>query len=320
MEQRTVVITGANSGLGFQCAKNIASADPNYTVVLACRDARRAADARDDLRRDTGNPNIVPLMIDLSSLESVRAFCDNYDAASLPPLHSLVCNAGFNTIGKMDYTTDGYESVFQVCYLGHFLLANLMLSRLTDQGRLVFVSSDMHYTTLSKARAVFTDAYALAHPTAEKRTMFHYSMAKLCLIMCTLHMARRLGPETGMTATVNAINPGLMTDTKIWQYPHNPVGRTLERATLSAISRAWGQGSTSVASGRVLADMVTDSRYAGINGEYISFLGVQQSSSFASRDKAAARTLWRQSVDLAHLTPADTPLRLDPDEDMATRG
>ena len=67
MENRTVVITGGNSGLGYQCAKNIAMKDKNYTVVLACRNIQKAASAVEAMKAETSNPNINFLELDLAS-------------------------------------------------------------------------------------------------------------------------------------------------------------------------------------------------------------------------------------------------------------
>ncbi|MCL2782832.1 MAG: SDR family NAD(P)-dependent oxidoreductase [Propionibacteriaceae bacterium] len=314
MEQRTVIITGANSGLGRECAKYIASADPNYTVVLACRNPTKAAEASASLRQETGNENIFPMIVDLSSLDSVRQLRNAFDAADLPPLYSLVCNAGFNRSGAFDYTKDGYESIFGVCYLGHFLLANLMLSRMADHGRLVFVSSDMHRIGRPHAPAEFTDAYVLANREGSKRTMVVYNIAKLCIILNGYEMAQRMKSETGTDITVNLLNPGLMADTNIWPGPRNGVGGALMRTGLNLMGTVLRERSSAAVSGRTLANMVTSGDYEGITGQYISFQGDPQPSSPASYDQAAARKLWLQSVDLVHMTQEDTPLKLDPDE------
>jgi len=312
VEQRTVIITGANSGLGRASARFIASEDPNYTVVLACRDASKAAEACTSLRQETGNEHIVPMIVDLSSLESVRQLRDTFDAANLPPLYSLVCNAGFNKAGKIEYTQDGYESIFGVCYLGHFLLANLMLSRMVDHGRLALVSSDLHRAGSRHEPAEFTDAYALAHRPGPKRTMIVYNVTKLCIILAGYEMAQRMKSETGTDITVNVLNPGLMADTNIWPGPHTGVGGALMHAGLNLMGVALRERSSAAMSGRTLANMVTSPDYEGLTGKYIAFNGDLQESSPASYDQDAARKLWRQTVDLVHMTQDDTPLRLDP--------
>lgn len=70
MAGKTIVITGGNAGLGYQCAKQVATAGPGYQVVLACRSAARGETAAETLRTETGNPNITSMELDLASLVS----------------------------------------------------------------------------------------------------------------------------------------------------------------------------------------------------------------------------------------------------------
>ena len=99
MEKRTVIVTGGNSGLGYQCAKNIAMKDKDYTLVLACRNPKKAAKAIQDMKAETGNENIYSVALDLASLDSVRTFKELYKKENFPPLYSIVCNAGLK-IGR----------------------------------------------------------------------------------------------------------------------------------------------------------------------------------------------------------------------------
>ena len=185
MEKRTVIVTGGNSGLGYQCAKNIAMKDKNYTLVLACRNPEKAAKAIQDMKAETENENIYSVALDLASLESVRAFKELYKKESFPPLYSIVCNAGLNRT-PLEYTKDGFEMTFGVCHLGHFLLVNEMLDMVAEDGRIVFVASDMHRPPImmSLKAPAFTDAYKLAYlgkneKPSGKDMNLRYSMAKL---------------------------------------------------------------------------------------------------------------------------------------------
>jgi len=81
---RSVVITGGNAGLGFHCAKNVALQDVTAHVVLGCRSPERAEQAADRLRRETGNPNVLAVPLDLADLGSVRSFAGRLsDAAEI---------------------------------------------------------------------------------------------------------------------------------------------------------------------------------------------------------------------------------------------
>lgn len=89
--EKTIIITGGNSGLGYACAKNIAEADKNNHVILACRNASKAQDAVNSLMKETNNNNITFLELDLASLASVRNFVAEFSISNYPPLYALVC-------------------------------------------------------------------------------------------------------------------------------------------------------------------------------------------------------------------------------------
>lgn len=100
MEKRTVIVTGGNSGLGYQCAKNIAMKDKNYTLVLACRNPERAAKAIQDMKAETGNENIHSVALDLASLDSVRCFKELYKRKlSAALLHRVQCGTQPHSAG-----------------------------------------------------------------------------------------------------------------------------------------------------------------------------------------------------------------------------
>ena len=301
MEKRTVIVTGGNSGLGYQCAKNIAMKDKDYTLVLACRNPEKAAKAIQDMKAETGNENIHSVALDLASLDSVRAFKELYKKENFPPLYSIVCNAGLNRT-PLEYTKDGFEMTFGVCHLGHFLLVNEMLDMVAEDGRIVFVASDMHRPPImmSLKAPAFTDAYKLAYlgkneKPSGKDMNLRYSMAKLSNILCVYEMADRLN-AAGKKIMVNAFNPGLMTDTNFM-----PTGSKVQKALISAgstmvakLTNRYGSGLTS---GKELAKMVTEESFEGVTGKY-NDRGTITKTSEPSYDKKAAKKLWEQSVEL----------------------
>jgi len=124
---KTIIITGANTGLGYECAKNIAQDCKTNHIILACRNTQRATEAVESLINETGNPNISSIELDLSSLESVRQFVNEFIKLNFPPLYAIVCNAGVQIVNGIQYTQDGFEMTFGVNHLGHFLLVNLLL-------------------------------------------------------------------------------------------------------------------------------------------------------------------------------------------------
>ncbi|MEU0839397.1 oxidoreductase [Streptomyces sp. NPDC005962] len=138
---RTAVVTGANSGLGYVTARELARRGAH--VVLACRDAGRGKDAEERVRAQVPGAAVRVAPLDLADLTSVRAF-----AADLPGdrLDLLINNAGVMAL-PYRRTADGFETQFGVNHLGHFALTGLLLPKLLAAGvgaRVVTMSSFMH--------------------------------------------------------------------------------------------------------------------------------------------------------------------------------
>ena len=139
---RTAIVTGANSGIGFETAKALAA--KGATVILACRSVSKGEEAADKIRAEHPETNVEVLELDLASLSSVRSFAqtfkDNYGKLEL-----LINNAGV-MVPPYGTTQDGFELQFGVNHLGHFALTGLLLDRLleTKKARVVNVSSSAH--------------------------------------------------------------------------------------------------------------------------------------------------------------------------------
>jgi NAD(P)-dependent dehydrogenase (short-subunit alcohol dehydrogenase family) len=192
-KERTFIITGGNSGLGYQCAKNIALENPNNHIVIASRNMEKSRQTATEIVGEPGNPHIYAMLLNLASLASVRNFGKTIENSDLPPLHGLVCNA-ISGSSSIEYTEDGFELTFGTGHLGHFLLANLLLRNLQDNGRIVFVSSDQHNPPRLIGKVCYTDALDLACPKKSNHTM-RYSGTKLCNLYCTYEMAVRIKNE-----------------------------------------------------------------------------------------------------------------------------
>lgn len=142
MEGKTVIVTGASSGLGKATAQELAKRKAR--VILACRDADCARQAVSDIRRATTDGQLVVKLLDLSSMSSIRAFATDV-LSTESSLHVLVNNAGVYQC-PFQKTEDGCEMQFAVNHLGHFLLTNLLLGLLVDSApsRVVIVSSQLY--------------------------------------------------------------------------------------------------------------------------------------------------------------------------------
>lgn len=302
MNWRCVVITGANSGIGFECAK-ILSQDSSLKIVLAGRSRKRLEEAARLL------PTQVELLeMDLSSLSSVRAATENLLSlirqGTLPPISSLVLNAGMQVAGGApQFTQDGFELTFGTNYLGHFLLANLMLPHTVDGGRIVITSSGTHDPETMAGRfnkPIMASASHLAYPDAlgapRMSQMQRYATSKLCNLLMSYELARRLLERNSQT-TSNALDPGAVPTTGLLR-GHGRLTRTILAGTW--IRHLGVRIETPYSAGRALARLVTDPSLDRVTGKY--FEGeTEGKSSQQSYDVNLARRLWNESRNLVGL-------------------
>ena len=137
MDLKTVIITGASSGLGFETAKKIAKNFKNYRIILACRNLQKANAKKEEIEKETQNKNLIVMEIDTSSLGSVKNFVTNYKNSSFGKIYSIVCNAGIAGTSKGERTKDGFDDIFATNHLGHFLLVNSLLPLMEENGAFV---------------------------------------------------------------------------------------------------------------------------------------------------------------------------------------
>jgi light-dependent protochlorophyllide reductase len=290
---RTVIITGANAGLGWQCARALLETDPSWHVVAAVRDPARGATAVQRL----GHPNSATVMnVDLASLDSVRAFTRDIAAAGLPPLHAIVCNAGVQVSGTQ-HTVDGYEMTFGVNHLGHFALVQGLLDQLVAPARIVVVSSGTHDPTkrTGMPHPRYTSAAELAQMPQDGTDLDagrrKYTTSKLCNVLFAYELDRRLRAGA-QGISVLAFDPGMMPGSGLARdYP--PLQRLVWRFVMPALRVLPGVHSTR-ASGRNLAALVADRRFDGITGRYFEGLKPVRSSA-DSYDLGKAADLWHTS-------------------------
>jgi NAD(P)-dependent dehydrogenase (short-subunit alcohol dehydrogenase family) len=119
MDGKTVIITGANCGIGYETALELAKR--NAHVILACRDPKRGQDAVDKIKEETKNEKVELELLDLGSLKSIKDFSERIKA-KLEKLDILINNAGIAGVPTRAQTSDGFESIFGVNHLGLFTL------------------------------------------------------------------------------------------------------------------------------------------------------------------------------------------------------
>lgn len=179
---RTAIVTGANSGLGFETTKELAR--QNIKVIMACRNLEKAEQARETILKEipTANLRIIPL--DLNSFESVHNFAEEFKSR-YKALHILINNAGIMANG-FELSKDGYESQYASNFLGHFLLTNLLYNRLrkSESSRIITLSSIAHkFGKINTEKINDKKAYI---PFAR------YSETKLACLMFSYDLNRRL--------------------------------------------------------------------------------------------------------------------------------
>ncbi|RZC35106.1 adh short and/or KR domain containing protein [Asbolus verrucosus] len=143
---KTVIVTGANTGIGYEAALDFAKRGAK--VILACRDEDRAQEARYKIVKETGNDNVVVKLINMSSFESVRAFAKEMNENE-DRLDILVNNAGVGGIGDKR-SKDGHVLLMQINYFSSFLLTNLLIGLMKKNrgGRIVNTSEEGAQTTI----------------------------------------------------------------------------------------------------------------------------------------------------------------------------
>jgi NAD(P)-dependent dehydrogenase (short-subunit alcohol dehydrogenase family) len=279
---RTAVVTGANSGIGFETAAVLARR--GAITVLACRDTGKAEDAAARMTAAAPGASVSVVRVDLASLDSVRAAAAEI-LARHERLDLLINNAGlmWPAYGK---TADGFELQFGTNHLGHFALTGLLLGAMlpVPGSRVVTVSSNGHRV----GRIDFADLQS------EQRygRMTAYAQSKLANLMFTYELQRRLA-AAGVPAAALAAHPGnAFTD----------LTRHLPAVLQSAYPVVGGLFAQSAAMGALpTLRAATDPAAAG--GEYYGPGGLAQvkgcpvpvSPAARSRDESVQRRLWAES-------------------------
>lgn len=275
LEGKTVLITGCNSGLGFESMRVLAAR--GAAVIAAARTPEKAQQAAEKVPGD-----ITPVACELSDLESVAACADEVSALDRP-IDVLMCNAGIMGLPRLEQRY-GLEMQFLTNHLGHFVLVNRLLGRVKEAaaGRVVMVSSLGHYFTV--AGGINFD-----NLSGEKNYVpfLFYGQSKLANLLMSNELARRL---EGSRATSNAIHPGVIM---------TPLLRNIGnlRASLAGVlSRPFSRNVQQGAATQCYVAASPD--LAGVSGAYFADCNPARMSAHA-RSAGMALRLWEVSEDLA---------------------
>lgn len=275
MDAKTVVITGATSGIGEVAAIHLA--EQGARIVFTARDWNRAADTLAKLRKANSDVLHSVHMADLSSLAEMKRV--GREIAREPKIDVLINNAGA-MFSKREETADGLEKTFALNHMSYFVITKLLLFRLEPKGRIVNTASHAH----KGATLDFSDLQS----RKSYRGFNVYSKSKLCNILFTRELARHL--PHGVTA--NALHPGFVAT----RFGDNNRGfmRTALRIAkpIGAISAEEGA--------KTIMHLAVSADVEGVNGEYFYESKTARPSAEALKDEDAKR-LWEMSEAIANV-------------------
>ncbi|MBF8188348.1 SDR family NAD(P)-dependent oxidoreductase [Nonomuraea sp. K274] len=286
MTGRTVVVTGANSGIGRAAARALAARDAR--VVFAVRDLEKGREAA---AATTGHIEVRQL--DLADLSSVRAFAEDFTE----PVDVLINNAGV-MIPPLSRTADGFELQFGTNHLGHFALTNLLLPRIRE--RVVTVSSNGH-----KVGSIDFDD--LNWERKPYRAMAAYAQSKLANLLFTSALQRRLA-QVGSPLIATAAHPG-MAATNLLKFDGR---RRVRHLVQKAAAGLFAQGDDDGALPTLYAAVarIPGDSYAGPSG-FLEGRGSPKlvGRSAKARDAEVAHRLWEVSEELTGVVFPRRPLQ-----------
>ncbi|UPV76085.1 oxidoreductase [Halorussus limi] len=299
MDERVVVVTGANSGLGYEATR--AFARKGAHVVMACRSEERGEAAKRRIRTEdaegTARGSLEVASLDLANLDSVRSFADGFREAH-DELHVLCNNAGVMAIPR-DETEDGFEMQFGVNHLGHFALTGHLLDALLDtpgETRVVTQSSGVH----ERGDIDFEDL----HHEESYDEWDAYAQSKLANVLFAYELQRRLDDADADVASV-ACHPGYAA-TNLQRRGPEMRGSTARLWAMKAMNAVLAQSAEQGA-----LPMLYAATAPGIEGgEYVGPGGLLdmrgppeiQRSSEVSYDRHRAERLWAVSEESTGVT------------------
>ncbi len=288
LDGRTVMVTGANSGLGKAVA--IQLAERGAHVIMACRSG--IPEAGEDVKRASGSTKIEMVSVDLGDLRSVHALADALASRGVR-LDRLVINAGVMPL-ESRRTPQGFEQMFQVNYLSNFVLVHRLLDAgvlpkrrgpAGDVPRIVIVSSETHRTAKPLDFETLGDFVTYGAAGG----MNQYGHTKLCLCTFATELSRRLQGDGGIDVAVHSLCPGAVATNIAREAP--PLLKPIVGPMIKYLFRSPESAAAPVIY-RVAAKAIE-----GETGIYMHMMK-RKPSSPASRDVEAGRRLFERSAAL----------------------
>jgi NAD(P)-dependent dehydrogenase (short-subunit alcohol dehydrogenase family) len=291
---RTVVVTGANSGLGFEATRVFAQKGAD--VVMACRSRERGAEAREEIRSAVESPSLSVLELDLADLDSIRSFVERFEQ-EYDDLHVLCNNAGVMAIPRRE-TADGFEMQLGVNHLGHFALTAQLFDRLREtagESRVVTQSSGIH----ENGEMAFADL----HGEESYDKWDAYGQSKLANLLFAYELDRRLPADAAVTSL--GCHPGYAATDLQRRGPEMAGSRLrllLVKVANTLVAQSAEQGALPMLYAATAPD-IEGGEYVGPGG-FMNMRGAPeiQASSDRSTDEDLAGRLWEVSENITGIT------------------
>jgi NAD(P)-dependent dehydrogenase (short-subunit alcohol dehydrogenase family) len=276
MQGKAVVITGANSGIGFITARELARMGAR--VLMVCRDGRRGARARAQVADAATGLAPELLLADVSSQAAVRALAQDL-RRRVAAIDVLINNAG-GVFARRELTADGIEKTFATNHLGAFLLTNLIRDLMAPDGRIINVAAESYPSKLDFDNLQGEKSYGFLNA---------YFRSKLENIIFTFDLAERLG-DTGVT--VNCASPG--------------PSRTAFGDTMTGLPSLFPRLAKPLfpraeKGARTIIHLASSPEVAGVSGRFF-LRGKPRKTKPVTRDAEVAARLWRISAALTGLS------------------
>ncbi|MGH3722881.1 MAG: SDR family NAD(P)-dependent oxidoreductase [Mycobacterium sp.] len=275
---KTIVITGANAGIGLATAHRLAA--DGHSIVMACRNRQKAQAARDQILAATPGAELDIMSLDLSSFEHIRRFAGEL-AAQHPEVDALINNAGASPV-RQAKTEDGFELQWGANYLGPFLLTHLVLPQLlaahTGDSRIIHLASVAHNIGRINEKTWRGRRFYLVMPP--------YAQSKMGNLMFNYALARRL-PDGVST---HALHPGGVAS-DIYRDVPQPV-RGLILKTMIPVERP----------ATLIAEMATAPEHKDHSGQYLTAQNPNPVRRYA-KNLAAQDDLYAKSCELVGIEP-----------------
>lgn len=280
MQGKTVVVTGGTSGIGEVAALRLAG--QGARIVLIARDQKRGDITLAKLKQENPNVSHVAHYGDLSSIADMKRVAGEV-ANSEPRIDVLINNAGAVFLSRK-LSVDGLEMTFATNHMNYFVVTNVLLDRLkaTPGARIVSTASDAH----KSGKLDFGDLQS----STSYSSFRVYGTSKLCNILFTRELARRLG---GSGVTANCLHPGFVGTRFGQNNANNIVMKGLARLIMSF-------GLSPEEGAKTIIHLASASDVATISGEYFYKCKLAEPS-LAAQDDDAAKRLWNVSAKIAGL-------------------